>query len=73
MDTSPISIDIDVENLNNDESLGIELLIVKRAFFREKKTFINLDHPEIGLTRKKKGIKYKNISSCVGVGSKLNT
>jgi len=39
MDTSPISIDIDVENLNNDESLGLELLIVKRVFFQEKKDF----------------------------------
>ena len=62
-----------MENLNNDEPLGLELLTVKRDSFQEKKNFINLDHPEIGLTRERKGIKYKNISSCVGVGSKLNT
>lgn len=32
-----------------------------------------MDFPRNGSTKKKKDTKYKNISSCNGVGSELNT
>lgn len=57
--TSPVLIDVDVENLKMDESLGLESLSVKKTFFRRQSLLIIWISLEMDQLRRKRILNTK--------------